>query len=64
MDHPSRGDWVKTVTEDTNLEINLMMDQIEGTDKSTFKEIIKSKVQRKAFEHPRHIGPVRLSGGG
>lgn len=55
MDHPSRGNWVKTVTEDMkDLEINLdkpTIDQIEGTDKLTFKQIIKSKVQRKAFEH-------------
>ena len=46
-----KGDWVTSVTEDMKeLEMNLLIEQIEVMSKGAFKEIIRSRVQSKAFE--------------
>ena len=52
LDTPVKGDWVTMVTEDMKeLEISLTMEQIEAMSKEVFKEMIKTKVQKKAFKY-------------
>ena len=49
---PVKGDWVTTVTNDMReLGINLTMEEIAGTSKLRFKEIIKNKVKMKALQY-------------
>ena len=49
---PVKGDWVTTVTNDMReLGINLTMEEIAGTSKLRFKEIIKNKVEMKALQY-------------
>ena len=49
---PVRGDWVMTVTKDMEeLGINLTMEEIAGMSKLRFKEMIKDRVELKAFDY-------------
>jgi len=49
---PVKGDWVTMVTEDMKeLGIDLTMEEIAGTSKMRFKEIIKNKVETKALQY-------------
>ena len=49
---PVRGDWVMTVTNDMReLEINMTIEEIAETSKLRFKEIVKNRVELKAFEY-------------
>ena len=47
LESPVKGDWVMRVTEDMKeLGIDLTMEEIAGTSKLRFKEIIRNKVEK------------------
>ena len=55
-DQPIRGDWVSTVKQDlAELEINLSFEEIEKISKEAFKDLVKQKVRKGAFEYLQKV---------
>lgn len=72
LESPVRGDWTTTVMEDIKtLELDIELEQLQAISKHKFKEIVKNKVQSKAFKYltdlkishskARHIKHEKLS---
>merc|ERR1712115_312881 len=52
LNNPLKGDWVTTCLKDlAELEINYSFEEIRNMTKHKFKNIIKSKIEERAFEY-------------